>query len=173
MFFDGWQSVERTIILGMLSYLALLVFLRISGKRSLAKMNAFDLIVTVALGSTLASILTSKNISLVQGITGLGLLLFLQWLISWLSVRSSRLENLVKTQPALLYYNGRALEQNLKDERITENELLASLRSQGLLSFSGVKAVVLESNGDISVVIQADNDLCKTLEPVRGWPDKG
>ena len=57
--FDGWLPVARTLILGFMSYVGLVILLRASGKRALSKMNAFDLIVTVALGSTLATVLLS------------------------------------------------------------------------------------------------------------------
>lgn len=152
--------------------MALLVFLRFSGKRSLAKMNAFDLVVTVALGSTLSSIITSNSVALVQCITALALLLLLQWLISWLSVRSGYVENLVKAQPTLLFYDGQILRNALRHERITEAELLACLRLQGLASYENVRAVVLETNGDISI-IHRNNSGNKALRPVKGWPQKG
>ncbi len=64
MFFDGFDVIFRTLLIGIMTYLSLIVILRVSGKRTLSKMNAFDLIVTVALGSILASIITSKDISL-------------------------------------------------------------------------------------------------------------
>jgi len=64
VFLSDWENIGRTLVLGTLAYLGLVVILRISGKRTLAKMNAFDLIVTIALGSTLSSILLSKGVSL-------------------------------------------------------------------------------------------------------------
>ncbi|MEO6887893.1 MAG: DUF421 domain-containing protein, partial [Ktedonobacteraceae bacterium] len=59
MFFTTWATLLRTVVVGVLAYIALVVFVRISGKRTLSKMNAFDLIVTISLGSTLASALLS------------------------------------------------------------------------------------------------------------------
>jgi uncharacterized membrane protein YcaP (DUF421 family) len=67
VFFSGWDSLLRTLVVGVLAYVALVVFLRISGKRTLSKMNAFDLIVTVALGSTLATVTLSKEVALADG----------------------------------------------------------------------------------------------------------
>jgi len=64
MFFQGWEEVVRTLEVGLLEYLCLVWFLRISGKRTLAKLNAFDLVVTVALGSILAAILLQKSVAL-------------------------------------------------------------------------------------------------------------
>ena len=62
--FAGWEPVLRTVVVGFASYAALIVVIRISGKRTLSKLNAFDLVVTVALGSTVATILLSKDVAL-------------------------------------------------------------------------------------------------------------
>lgn len=78
MFFDTWQGLGRIVVVGVLAYAALVIFLRFSGKRTLSKMNAFDLIVTVALGSTLATILLSKDVALAEGLLALLLLIALQ-----------------------------------------------------------------------------------------------
>ncbi|WP_231362619.1 hypothetical protein [Thioalkalivibrio sp. ALMg9] len=67
MFFGGWDGLLRTLVVGVLAYVALIVFLRLSGKRTLSKMNAFDLVVTVALGSTLATVLLAKDVALAEG----------------------------------------------------------------------------------------------------------
>ena len=67
MFFQGWTGVVRTVIVGVLAYAGLVLVLRISGKRTLAKLNAFDLVVTVALGSILASILLQESVALAEG----------------------------------------------------------------------------------------------------------
>lgn len=75
------------MIVGVPAYVALVFILRLSGKRSLSQMNAFDLFVTVSLGSTLATVLLSKSVALAEGIAALALLLFLQFSITWLSVR--------------------------------------------------------------------------------------
>ena len=69
--YQGPEGILRTIIVGVLAYAALIIFLRISGKRTLSKLNAFDLVVTVALGSTLSSILVQKSIALAEGATAL------------------------------------------------------------------------------------------------------
>ncbi len=66
-FFDSWSAMGRTVVVGVLAYLALVLLLRVSGKRTLSKMNAFDLVVTVALGSTLATVLLSTSVALARG----------------------------------------------------------------------------------------------------------
>jgi uncharacterized membrane protein YcaP (DUF421 family) len=109
MFFNDWTGLLRVVIVGILAYLALVFLLRISGKRTLSKMNAFDLIVTVALGSTLATVLLSRNTALAEGIAAFALLIGLQYIITWLSVRSQRVAKLVKAEPSLLFSGGHFL----------------------------------------------------------------
>src|SRR4051794_21415099 len=98
MFFSGWPDLWRVIAVGVMAYFSLVALLRISGKRTLSKMSAFDLVVTVALGSTLATVLISKDVTLAEGVTALALLIALQFIISWLAVRSKRVEGLVKAE---------------------------------------------------------------------------
>ena len=64
IFFNGWSVLGRTLLIGVLAYVSLVFMLRVSGKRTLAKMNAFDLVVTVAIGSTLATIVLSRSVAL-------------------------------------------------------------------------------------------------------------
>ena len=101
MFFDGWTGLLRVLVVGTLAYAALVLLLRATGKRALSKMNAFDLVVTVALGSTLATVLLSKDVALAEGVLAFALLL-LQFAITWLSVRSEGVQGLVKAEPRLL-----------------------------------------------------------------------
>lgn len=84
----------------------MVLLLRVSGKRTLTKMNAFDLVVTVALGSTLATVLLTKSVALAEGLTAFVLLIFLQFVLTWLSVRSRAVSRLVKSEPTLLVYQG-------------------------------------------------------------------
>jgi len=79
IFFNDWATLLRTLIIGVLAYVSLIFFLRISGKRTLSKMNAFDFVVTVALGSTLATVLLSKGVALAEGSLGFALLVALQF----------------------------------------------------------------------------------------------
>src|SRR5918911_4171620 len=109
MFFDGWYGPVRVVVVGTLAYTALVLLLRVSGKRTLSKLNAFDLVVTVALGSTLATVLLSKDVALAEGVLAFALLILLQFAITWLSVRSGRVQGLVKAEPSLMLHHGRLL----------------------------------------------------------------
>jgi len=75
MLVDGWSTLGRTLLVTVLGYTALLVAVRLGGKRTLAKLNAFDWIVTVAFGSALASVATSQDVSVAEGAVVFGRLL--------------------------------------------------------------------------------------------------
>jgi uncharacterized membrane protein YcaP (DUF421 family) len=168
MFFDTWAGLGRVLVVGTLAYVALVAILRISGKRTLTKLNAFDLVVTVALGSTLATVLLSKSVALAEGVLAMTLLVFLQFAITWLSVRSSRFQEVVKSEPTLIMHQGRFLDGAMRTQRITREEIMAALRSNGLADAADVAAVVLETDGTVSVIESADPNAAKsTLETVR------
>jgi uncharacterized membrane protein YcaP (DUF421 family) len=156
MFFQGWSGLWRVLVVGTLAYIALVLLLRISGKRTLAKFNAFDFVVTVALGSTLATILLNNSIALAEGVLALALLIGLQYAISWMSVRSSGFQSLIKSEPTLLVHRGRILDGALRSQRLTRDEVLAALRSNGRSRLEDVGAVVLETDGTISIITGAD-----------------
>ncbi|CCF20332.1 conserved membrane protein of unknown function [Pseudorhizobium banfieldiae] len=156
MFFQEWENIFRTIVVGLLAYVSVILFIRISGKRTLAKLNAFDLVVTVALGSTLSSVLLQKSISLAQGVTALGLLIALQYLVTFLSVRSTRFAKLVRSQPSLLARHGTFYGDAMVRQRLTEDEVLSAVRAQGLQGLEHVEAVILESDGSLSIIPRQD-----------------
>lgn len=156
MFFDNWFGLLRVLIVGSLAYLTLVLLLRTSGKRTLAKMNAFDFVVTVALGSTLATVLLSNSVALAEGILAFCLLAGMQYLITWLSVRSLAVRRLVKSEPSLLFHSGDFLLGTMKRERVTEDEVLAAMRQQGKGSLENVGAVVLETDGTFSIIAAPD-----------------
>lgn len=168
VFFSSWESLLRTLIVGVLAYAVLVAFLRISGNRTLSKMNAFDLIVTVALGSTLATVLLSKDIALAEGALALALLISLQFVITWLSVRFSWVKRLITGEPLMLLYRGEYLTAALRQARVTKEEVRSAVRSSGVGQLSAVEAVVLETDGSLSVVKRGEEGDGSSLSGVRG-----
>lgn len=155
MWFDTWPEVLRVVIIGAVSYAVLIVLLLGSGKRTLGQLNAFDFIVTVALGSTLATVLLSSTVSWTEGITALALLVFLQFLMAWTSSRHPKIRTLLTSEPALLLRNGHMLPGALRKNRLTESEVHQAIRSSGSGDVSDIAAVVLETNGSLSVISKA------------------
>ncbi len=167
MFFDSWTSILRVIIVGSLAYTGLILILRISGKRTLSQMNIFDLVVTVALGSTLATVLLSKTVALVEGLTALALLVVLQYIVAYLSIRFPSFSRLIKAEPRLLFFRGEFLEESLKKERVKKEEILQALRNQGVTFPEKVEAVVLETNGSFSILQSSSEKGRSTLYNVK------
>ena len=155
--FESWASVGRIAVSGIVAYAALILFLRLSGKRTLSKLNAFDLVVTVALGSTLATVILSKGTALVDGLLALALLIGLQYAVAWLGVRAPAFRRLVKNEPTLLFYDGAFLDLALHRSRITRDEVLAAVRGEGIEGLADLRAVVLETDGTLSVVRARDS----------------
>ena len=170
MFFDSGSALLRALIVGGLAYVALVLLLRLSGKRTLSKWNAFDLVVTVAFGSTLATALLSGDTTIAHTVLAFGLLVGLQWSITWLSVRSVTVERWVKARPRLLLLQGRLREEALRQERVTEREIRAALRAQGITALEEVEAVVLETDGSFSVIKERGSS-SSALADVQGYPD--
>ncbi|SFD83574.1 DUF421 domain-containing protein [Roseivivax sediminis] len=152
MLLDDATGLLRTIIVGPLAYAFLIAALRVSGKRTLAKLNAFDLVVTVALGSTLASVLTSDGVAFAEAATAFVTLIALQWIVATASVRSRRVAGWVRSEPVLLMRAGEVCEAALRRERITREELMTVIRRSDTSDPDAVAAVVLESDGSFSVI---------------------
>ncbi|MCH6230433.1 DUF421 domain-containing protein [Microbacterium sp. CFH 31415] len=142
MFFQDWGGLIRTVLVGILACAALIALLRFSGKRTLSKMNAFDLVVTVALGSTLATILLSEDVALAEGIVAFSVLIGMQFGIAWLSVRSKRVGRLVKSGPRILVLRGRLLR---------------------------VETVILETDGSFAVIHRTDGGDLRALRDLSGY----
>lgn len=170
MFFDSWYDLLRILVVGVCAYCGLVLLLRVTGKRTLSKMNAFDLVVTVALGSTLASILLSSDVSLAEGLLAFVLLCLLQYVVAFLSVRSDRFQGLIKAEPTLMFHDERFMESMMRRERVTREEVMAAVRAQSVADLSNVAAVVLETDGSFSVLKKSSGAGVDALRYVRG-PD--
>ena len=167
-FFDGWEGPVRVVVLGALGYLALIVMLRLSRKRTLAQMNAFDFVYIVVMGELLAMTIMDDHVSLVQGLIALGVLITLQALISWLTTKSEGLERFINGEPTLLFRRGRFLRDAMRAQRVTEDELLSAAREEGVADLGEVEAIVLETNGSFSVVHDGKPKRSSTLRDVPG-----
>ncbi len=118
VFFSDWNGLARITFVGVPGYIALVFILKVAGKRTLSKMDSFDLVITASLGSTLAITMLSKSVVLAEGIVALALLSFMQLFISWLSVRSDTVSSLIKPEPSMLFFRGEFLEAAMRKERV-------------------------------------------------------
>lgn len=170
IFFDGWQPLLRTLIIAALAYPGMLLMVRLAGHRTLAQLNAFDLIVTVALGSTLSSVIVTRDVSLAQGLLAFALLILMQFALAWSARHSRRAETVLNGQPILLAHRGCVIPAALDATRITRDEVNAAVRSEGLAALESVEAVILETNGKLSVVRHPSDHPPTALRPVAHYP---
>ena len=152
MWFDNWHSLLRIALVGVAAYAVLMLVLRLTGKRTLSQLNAFDFIVTVSLGSTLATILISTDVAWTEGVAALLLLSGLQFVVAAVSSRWPGTREVFTAHPTLLVSGGEVRREALRSNRLTESELLQVVRMHGCGDVSQVAAVVLEPNGKYSVI---------------------
>jgi uncharacterized membrane protein YcaP (DUF421 family) len=166
-FFQSWSNLGRVIVVGVAAYVGVVFMLRITGKRTLSQMNVFDFIVTVALGSVLATLLLSKDTALAEGLTAFAVLIFLQFVITWTTSRSQWVLKVIKAEPTLLVADGRMLKGAMRRERVAAKEILAAVREAGEGDLAEVRAVVLETDGTFSVIpMSGRTPAVPTLAPV-------
>lgn len=166
-FLNGWEPIARIIVVGSLAYAALLLLHRSTGKRTLGRMNAFDFLVTVALGASFGRILTARNVALAEAVTAFALLVALQYAVTFLRTKSSVFKQAVTASPSLLFYRGRFDRARMRRERVTEDELIAAARQDGLGSIGEVEAIVLETDGRLAVIKAKDAGDGEALADLR------
>ena len=169
MWFDNWSDILRILLVGAAAYVFLVVAIRAFGKRTLAQLNAFDFIVTVALGSTLATIILSSDVSWAEGAVALALLVLLQYVVSQLR-RLPGGRKALTAQPTLLVRDGVILDDQLARHRLTHADIRQTLRSSGIGDLGEVAAVILESDGSRSVITGSQLGNGFVLDDVPGWP---
>jgi len=154
MLFQGWDGLARTAVVSLLAYAALVLFLRVSGKRTLSKLNAFDLVVTVALGSTLATILLNADVALAEGLLAMACLIGLQYVVTWSSIRWGWVRRGVRSDPTVLVRAGAPVTGAMRRERITEEEALTAVRDAGGHALAQAEVVILESDGSLTAILK-------------------
>ncbi len=158
-----YASIEILLKTGLTVFFIFFVMIlitRIAGLQTFAKFNSIDFASTITIGSILAAIILNEGQSLLKGAVSLGLVVAFQFFFSYYLRKSKIFQNLFVNRPVLLMENGHILYENLADTNMREEVLIAKLREANVIQLSEVKAVVLESTGDISVLHgSADKEL--------------
>lgn len=151
-FMNDAVLLGRIVVIGILIYIYLIVLLRTFGKRTLSKMNAFDFIITLAIGSTFSTIIINKSISLVEGMVALAVLAFLQYVVALTMIKVPASQHVFRSKPALLYHHQQFLKETMTKERVTREEIHQFVRLQGHGSYEEIEAVILETDGSLSIL---------------------
>jgi uncharacterized membrane protein YcaP (DUF421 family) len=167
IFFKSWDELGRVAIMAASAYAGFLIILRVSGKRTLAKMNVFDFVFVVALGSMLADTILFKDSTITKGLTAMTVLILIQIALSWIQTKSKAIEEFMNGQPALLFFKGKFIHEHMRKERVTEEELRAAVRAEGLGDLAAVHAIVMETDGAFSVISEKTENTESILSDVR------
>ena len=147
------DTLLRGFILTAATMAWVILLVRVNGLRSFSKMTNFDFVMTVAVGSTLSWSGTSSRWSeFGQALVVLATLFLVQFSIAWIRKRSKPVERLLQNEPVLLMRGGEFIEPALRSSRVAKSDIYAKLREANVLEMKSVRAVVLETTGDISVL---------------------
>lgn len=166
LFFKDWESVWQVMLCASIAYFVLFLFIRISGKRTLAKLTAFDFVVTVTLGSTLSSMILAK-VTLAEGSAALVVIILLQYILAWSAKESKVLEKAINSSPTLVFYRGKFLKDAMNKEVLTHEEIYAEIRKYRMLDVEEVEAVVMELNGELTVIKKATGVTHSSLQDLE------
>lgn len=169
MFFEEtWLDIAtRAVVLSLIGIVWVMLVIRMIGLRSLSKMTNFDFVVTIASGSLLAgAVQASEWPAFVQALGALAALFVLQFIIAKLRQQSESFEQAIQNGPIFLMWEGKFIENALETSRVARDDVIAKLREANVLDFGQVRAVVLETTGDISVLHgdHLDDDLVDGID---------
>jgi uncharacterized membrane protein YcaP (DUF421 family) len=143
--------VVEKIVRPVIVYLCLIIFLRLFGKRELAQLNPFDLVVLLSLSNTVQNAIIGDDNSVTGGIVGALALLTINWLLMWLLYRAPKVNAALEGEPTTLIQNGEVDEQALRSESMTREELISVLNKNSFNDPADVEICVLEPNGTFYV----------------------
>jgi uncharacterized membrane protein YcaP (DUF421 family) len=147
-------SVAEKMLRPVLVYAFLIVGLRLAGKRELAQLNAFDLVVLLTLSNTVQNAIIGNDNSVLGGIVGATTLLLLNYIVVRFVFKYEKVDRFIEGEPDVLIEGGVINRANLRRELVTEAELASAARKQGFETLSEVERAVLEPGGTISFVRQ-------------------
>jgi uncharacterized membrane protein YcaP (DUF421 family) len=150
-----WYIALRSAIV----YIVVLIGIRLTGKREVGQMTPFDLILLLLISNAVQNAMTGSDVSVTGGIVAAGTLLVMNALIAQLEWRFPKLRTFVEGSPTILISDGKILEKNLRQEKISKEILLQALREHGITDVSGVQLGVLEVDGSISVLRKDEKPL--------------
>ncbi len=165
-------SVVEKILRPVLVYVFLVIIIRLAGRRELAQLNSFDLIVLLMLANTVQNATIGNDNSMVGGLIGVSALLLTNYLVVRFLYYHPQVDRLLEGGPTMLIRNGRVIQGNLAREAITEEELMEAVRKQGLSSATEVAEAVLETGGVISVVPRKPTPTEERIHRLEGRLDE-
>mgnify|MGYP001126562439 CR=1 FL=1 len=159
---SGWSIVARTAIV----YAALLIGLRLTGKRELGQMTPFDLVLILLVANAVQNAMVGSDTSVTGGLIAAGVLIVGNYGLAQARERLAWLRRAVEGTPTLLINDGKFVQEHLRREGLDEDEVLMAIRERGVMDVKDVRMAVLEVDGSISIV-PADSKAMRTRKHVR------
>ena len=157
-FTEKIEVMPEVLVGTVVLYILIIIYTRVFGLKSFSKMTGFDFLNTVAIGNLLAMSAATSSPSLFVGALLIGLLYLLNYLVTYASFKSKTARSLLDNTPVLIMKDGKLLRENLEKTKVTEDELRGKLREANVLRLCEVRAVVLETTGDVSVLHTNGNE---------------
>jgi uncharacterized membrane protein YcaP (DUF421 family) len=176
MFFHSWSDIGRVVVATAVTSALIVVILRVVGAQAIAPMSGYDMVATVTFGSIVATVAVTRGVTVAEGVAALLTLIALQETLRFFQSRWLAAHHTVRQPPIVLLWNGTLLEDRLRAHRISADEVRAAVRKAGMASLDEARIVVLENDGEWSVVPRtaASGDESAFLGlPIPGRPGNG
>lgn len=176
MFFRSWADIARVAVVSAIVFIAIVALLRIAGQQALAKMSGFDAVFTISLGSLIATVAVTKGLPISEALTAVVTFLLLQEITRRLQSRFLLMHHAVRQAPQVMLWDGDLLEDRLREASISADEIRAAVRRAGHRSLGEVRIVVLENDGEWSVVAKGGGSSDESAFfglPIPGRPENG
>lgn len=152
LLFSNWTALFRILVTTIVLYFALVIFMKLFGSRSASSFSVYDMIVTITIGSVVSSTLLTKEVNLLNGISGVLILLFLQFFLSKIIGKWEKLYPFTNPSPKVVFLEGEYKTENMKKTRVNKEEILSAIRREAGTTSDQIYAVLLETNGELSVI---------------------
>lgn len=163
-----WSTIGFVALGTALIYVSMVAGIRIAGRRTVSQMSAFDFVITVALGSLLATTAVSKDVSFLHGLSALVTLLVLQTFVAFMRQRFDWFRRVADFRPKLLRDGGpTTLSRSPASAQLTQEELRSKLRQMGIFDYDEPVIVILEADGSLSVIREEERARNLDLSEIR------
>jgi len=174
VFFHNWHDIARSVVVSSVIFLIVVGMLRILGQEALAKMSGFDVVATIMVGSIVGNLVVGERNAILDAVAALVTIFALQQLIRFLQSRFLSAHHAVREPPRVVLWDGALLEDRLRESSVSADEVRAAIRKAGHSSLSQIRVVVLENDGDWSVIAKSDEPSDESAFfglPIPGRPE--
>ena len=156
----------EVILRSLFILIGLFVITKLLGKKQLSKLSYFEYIVGIIIGDIAGSLSMDVEVSLLHGISSILIWTLISVFLSYISMKNKKVRDFVEGKARIFIKDGKILEDNLKKERFTTDELLEMLRKKSVFSASEVEFALLEADGELSILLKRDY---RTIKPAELW----